>query len=137
MSTTHRFSPNTVLPKGGRLLQPPVKRQIGGWVKMTYDATVQRHGLTWLRVQGGFGGRGDREDWVADLPSGSVSVSDYDWVPGLWNARPCHGTFDAAIIAEMRRNVAYLRQTTAELRDKADHAEEAQHLMETALASLP
>lgn len=66
------------LPKGARNINP-VKRSLGSWVEMIFDAELIHRGILWLRVKDGFGGRGDREDWVAEL-SVSVSVSDYHFV---------------------------------------------------------
>lgn len=52
--------------------------KVGTLVPQQVDATLDMFGVTWFRVHGGFGGRFDREDWIADL-SVSVSVCDYNW----------------------------------------------------------
>ena len=75
--------PNTVLPEGGELIDP-VEMELGSYVKLTYDAKVEMHGVTWYRVKGGLGQSNyrrthEREDWVADIPRFSVSVHDYEW----------------------------------------------------------
>lgn len=67
------------LPVGATAIKP-VEKEIAGWVPQFYDAELSFLGITWLRVQGGFGSKGDREDWVAALPAGTVSVSEYDYV---------------------------------------------------------
>ncbi len=57
-----------------------MKKKIeGAWVEMTFDAEFFHRGIRWLRVKGGMGERGDREDWVADIPNVSISVHDYHW----------------------------------------------------------
>lgn len=72
----------TTLPKGAVLISP-VRLELGHYVPLEYDAKLERNGLTWYRVQGGFGrvgkARGDREDWVADAPGVSATVCDYHW----------------------------------------------------------
>lgn len=52
---------------------------IAGWLDQAYDEALVYRGVTWRHVEGGFGGRGDRDDWVADLPAGSISVNRYLW----------------------------------------------------------
>ena len=49
--------------------------EIGGWNPLDYDDEIVVNGLRWLRVAGGFGGKNDRTDWVADSPGICVSVS--------------------------------------------------------------
>lgn len=56
------------------LLDPPVKRQIGNYREMAYDATLELDGLVWCRAEGGFGEAGDREDWICDVDECSVHV---------------------------------------------------------------
>ncbi len=63
------------LPQGAREISSTTRR-IGTWAEMKFDAELIHRGIRWLRVKGGFGGRGDREDWVADIGV-SISVSDY------------------------------------------------------------
>lgn len=68
------------LPDGAKKIK---KRRIGPgycWVEtLEVDAELTRHGVRWLRVAGGFGGKGDREDWIVDASSVAVSVHDYNW----------------------------------------------------------
>lgn len=74
-----KFSPNTKLPAGATLLKRVRKLKIGNWVEMEYDAAIMRNGITWLRVKGGFSQDNQREDWIAELPHSTCSVSDYNW----------------------------------------------------------
>jgi len=91
--------PNTVLPKGGRLIKP-FQSTFGSWIKQTFDAKVERFGLTWYRVQGGFGGKGGREDWVADIPCACLSASDlYHDGLSLWGKK---GSFDQEAAKETK-----------------------------------
>lgn len=60
----------------------PTKKKLGSYVELTYDARLEYLGLNWFRVQGGFGGKGDRDDWVADVPGICVSVSRWHNKPG-------------------------------------------------------
>lgn len=48
---------------------------------MTFDRELYHNGIRWLRVKNGMGGRGDREDWVADVNHMTVSVHDYQFRP--------------------------------------------------------
>jgi hypothetical protein len=73
------IKPNTVLPKGAKLLNKPVRKQTGNWVSMVFDAKLVRKGITWLRVKDGMSGNNDREDWVADIPKICASAHDYEW----------------------------------------------------------
>lgn len=57
----------------------PITKAIEPWVEMTYDAMYVVAGIRWLRVKDSMGGRGDREDWVADFPGVCLSVHDYHW----------------------------------------------------------
>jgi len=66
----------------------PVKIRLreSGWVDhMRFDASLVLDGLTWLRVKGGFGGRGDREDWILAVPAICVSVSR--WRQEAWDSK--------------------------------------------------
>lgn len=68
------------LPDGARKLRP---KQLGPgyhWVPtLKVDARLDRHGVTWLRVRGGFGGDGHREDWIMAVKGLGESVNDYNW----------------------------------------------------------
>lgn len=71
------------LPKGSRKIVP-VKKEIGHWVKMTYDAQLIFRGVQWLRVKDGMSGNADREDWVANLGGVCISVHDYCFRAPYW-----------------------------------------------------
>ncbi len=75
------------------LLLQPKRQKIGGWVEQIHDAKLHRLGLTWYRVQEGFGGRGDREDWVADVPRIAVSVSR------CYNSQSWGSVFDDKVVS--------------------------------------
>lgn len=97
------------LPKGGKLLAKLIKKQIAGWVEMAFDAKVICHGVVWLRVKDGMGGRRDREDWVADLNASNISVHDYEFrAPywGLWK----FSSFEAACRDGLERQVGHLQR---------------------------
>ena len=69
--------PVTELDEPLRVTAVPEMRE-AGWVDdLTFDARCELDGLTWYRVRGGFGGRNDREDWVAAVPGSSVSVTGW------------------------------------------------------------
>lgn len=102
----------TRLPHGGVSINPAIKRSIGGWVEMEYDASTQRLGLTWLRAKDGFGDSGEREDWVADIPSGCLSVNRYNGEP--WKSGfTVYNSFDDAVIGETRRALKQSRDSLA------------------------
>lgn len=110
---THEDSkPNTVLPKGAKAITPPVKMKLDAWTEQEVDATVQRHGLTWYRVKGGMGGRGDREDWVADVPAVCISVHDYHYNGEDFG--PNHGSFDNACLQEARKSLEHAKEEREE-----------------------
>ncbi len=114
MKTTHEKSkPNTVLPKGGKLIKP-LRKKIGTWVEMEFDATCRRNGLTWFRVKNGMGERGDREDWVADVPGVSISVHDYHYNGEDFG--PSYGSFDNACLQESIRALHFAREELAKKR---------------------
>lgn len=118
------------LPRGARKFKKPTTRKVGGWVELPFDASVVRYGITWLRIVGGFGfERGDNgwerkgasEDWVADLPSSCVSVSQSDW------RKPYFGfivypSFDDAMKGELARATDHAEQEVEELKTKLNCA---------------
>lgn len=106
-------SPNAKLQKGAVLLPDVLTKETGTYVKMEFDARGEYFGLTWLRVKDGMGGRGDREDWVADIPGVSISVHDYHWNGEDFGAN--HGSFIGAIKAEMQLAFRYATGTEKEL----------------------
>jgi len=102
-----KFKPNSVLPKGAKLLPRIRTKPAGSWSDtLCYDASCERLGLTWLRVKSGFSSKNDREDWVADLPHGCLSVSDYNWNKGSFGHY--YGSFDDAILGETKRHIEHV-----------------------------
>jgi len=116
--------------RGMKILTRPIKRKIGSWVEMEYDAKIKRLGMTWLRVKGGFGGRGDREDWVGDVPFGCISVSNYNWTEHNFGH---YGTFDKAIIGETRLALENLESEIKKLAGKTAQARHCLTLLKSAL----
>lgn len=126
-----KFIPNSELPKEAKLLSRTKTTAIGGWSSMMLDATLTRNGIRWLRVKGGFSGRGDREDWIADLPSSCCSVADYNW-----NDLDCgtnYGTFEKALDGKLEIHLSYLRQ---ELKESSVKVHKLQVAIHTVLAAL-
>lgn len=132
--TRKLIAPNTVLPEGATRI-PTVNKTLAGRVEMPFDARVERFGLTWYRVAGGMGEpRNDsREDWCCDIPSGGMSVHDYQWREPRWGLDKFK-SFDEAVIAEMKRSVRSRKDKAAEYRESAKKAEQAVKLMTAALA---
>ncbi len=126
--------PNSVLPKGAKKIVT-LKREVGGWAEMEFDAICERHGLKWLRVKNGMGGRADSEDWVCDLPSACLSVHDYQWREPRWGFDK-FDSFDEAVLAEMRSGAKQAKHSASELREKANRADETVRLLTAALSSL-
>lgn len=112
-SKPERVKANTVLPKGARSIEPAKHAVIGAWKPQFFDAKVERHGITWYRVQNGMGGRNDREDWCADVPGVCIAVHDYHYNGEEFGAN--HGTFDNACLQEAR---IHLRQAKKEREKK-------------------
>lgn len=96
------------------------KKKICNWVEMEFDAKVVKHGVTWLRVKDGMGGRGDRDDWVADLPDACICVHDYNWT--TQNFGHNYGSFDAACLGELKRGLERQNYEVKELTQKLDKA---------------
>jgi hypothetical protein len=126
------IKPNTVLPRGGRLIKVS-KKKIGGWNPMKYDAKVVRFGLRIYRVAGGMGGANDREDWVVDVPHACVSVHCYQWRPPRWGFEK-FSSFDEVIEAMLTNAVGSVRADRADLLIKATNAEKCLRLLKTALS---
>jgi hypothetical protein len=121
----------TRIPHGYELIHSPVELQLGTFVPLVYDAKLQRNTIMWYRVQNGFGSRGDREDWVADLPV-SVSVSDYHWNGSDFG--PSYGTFDNACLQVLRIELLdYLPQMIQRAKDKLSRLESASEIISKAL----
>lgn len=111
------IKPNTILPRGGKLLKP-FKKQIGGWVAMEFDAEVQVSGVRWLRVMGGMGDKpdNDREDWVADVPL-TASVHDYQWREPFWGSVR-YATFEQGCRDQFKYALERLQAESTELESK-------------------
>lgn len=73
---------------------------------MEYDAAYSYRGIRWLRVKDGMNGAGDREDWVAELPTGTASVHDYQWREPRGGSVKAE-TFHDAMDIELRRMLEY------------------------------
>lgn len=99
------------------LLDPPVKRRIGNYREMAYDATLELDGLVWCRAEGGFGDDPtQREDWVCDVDECSVHVVRYlKPRPESWGTRPNEYTTDdgrdTAMRAVISEGIRYLFQS--------------------------
>lgn len=85
----------------------PERRQLGHWVPGVYDAVLEYRGITWRRHQGGFGKRGDREDWQADVPAANMNAMRYLNKPG-WG----HGG-DLTMEQAMDQKIEVARRTLA------------------------
>ena len=105
-------STDPTLPRGAKLLTPTLKKSIGNWVEMEYDAEIARLGLTWYRVKDGMGNSGDREDWVAFIPTGNLCVHDYHWKGPVFGVR--YSSFDQAIIGQTRQALQFARSRVIE-----------------------
>lgn len=123
------IKPNTILPKGGKLLKPPRKHRAGNWVEMVFDAEVQCADARWLRVKDGMGESGDREDWVADIPHVSASVHNYQFRPPYWGCVK-YKSFEAACKGQ-------LLKACQSARIKLKRLQEEVSLMEKTLQKLP
>ena len=118
------FKPNAKLPIGAKLLTPPLRAKIGDWVEMTFDACLFYRNIVWYRVKGGFGERSDREDWVADLPSNCVSISDYNWNPGSFES------FKKAMDSSLRRGLKHTKLDIEKLQKELDAAKLCENIIE-------
>lgn len=89
------------LHSGSKAINPPIKMKLGRCVEMEYDAALEFSGIRWFRVHKGMGCRGDREDWVADVPGICVSVHNYQWRAPFWGLVR-YESFRAAMIGEAK-----------------------------------
>ena len=58
-------------------LSKPIRKKIGGWVEMDFEAYFTYRGIMWFRPKGGgLGGDGhhSREDWLANTPGIAISA---------------------------------------------------------------
>jgi hypothetical protein len=100
------------LPPGAEAITP-IELHLGRGLPQTFDAKITLRGIAWYRVRSGFGGRGDREDWIADLAV-SVSVSDYHWNGSDFG--PDYGSFESACAAQAIRALQIAKQKLADAR---------------------
>lgn len=131
-NTMKTIAPNTQLPKGAKLLKKPLTHSIGGWSEMELDAVVERQGIKWFRVKGGMGDGGDREDWIANIPSGCLSVHDYQWREPRWGFEKFN-SFNEAVTAQIKRGIDFAKKKAVEYRQNADNADQTVQLLERAL----
>lgn len=119
------------LPEGAKTFSTPLKATVGSWVEMDFDAYFHKYGVRWLRVKDGMGGRGDRDDWVADTPRVGICVHDYHWTGPLFGHR--YPSFDAALRGEFRRALDGAKTRLSEAESKAKELRESITLIETAV----
>lgn len=93
--------------------------KINTWVEMEYDAKLVFKGVTWYRVHKGFGGRGDREDWVGDLPGVNLSVSDYMWMPSKRWGPVFYRSFEKALEGQMYRALQWTRKQLLQVEEES------------------
>lgn len=107
------------------------KAELGGYVSMEFDASVERHGFTWWHVKDGMGGGGDREDWVCDIPplGSSVSVHDYNWNKGSFGVK-LGKNFNEATLEALRRALGDARRERKQLVEKLVNCDKAILLLE-------
>lgn len=98
------------------ILKSPITRKFSTWVEMEYDAKLVFKGVTWYRVKGGFGQRGDREDWVGNLPGVSLSVCDYMWMKSKRWGFDVYPSFEKALEGQMRKALTWSRRKLIEVR---------------------
>jgi hypothetical protein len=111
------------LPPGALAISPPVEKKLSIFIPQTMDASLVRNGVTWYRVQGGFSGRGDREDWIADLLF-SCCVSDYNWRRYENDTfSQFFGSFTNALDRKLIQAAAHQREKVCKLRAQADELE--------------
>jgi len=128
-----KFIPNTVLPKGGKLLPKPIKKKIGSWVEQVVDAALVRNGIRWFRVKDGMGGRGDREDWIADVECMCCSVHDYNWIKEIDFGIIKYPTFEKAIDSQLKASFQQLQKQFKEQQAALNNMARAIKLTESTL----
>lgn len=123
------YKPNAKLPKGARRLDPPRTMKLDSWAELTFDAEIKCLGVTWYRVQGGFGHEHNkntfaREDWVAEINSACISVSDYNWTSDKTNFGTKYPSFEEAMRGEMQIACHTLEDKLCALTDKMKQTQE-------------
>lgn len=122
------------LPKYAKAIEP-VSKKLGGYVAMEYDAKLTRRGVDWYRCKDGMGQRGDREDWVADLPGCSVSVNDYNWNGKDFG--PSFKSFEDALDGMLKMALHHHEVSTQEKREKLAVAEATLERLTAAVEEMP
>ncbi len=107
------------------------KEKIGGWLEMEFDASVERHGLTWLHVKDGMGGHGDREDWICDLPFVAISIHDYNWNKNDPFGEKLGRNFDEAVLSALRGSIERTQRDRKELANKLVECDKAISMLES------
>lgn len=98
--------------------QVAISKKIGGLVEMKFDRELFRRGIRWLRVKDGMCGRGDREDWVADVEGLTVSVHDYQWKPPYFGLTT-YKSIREAMDDQMKRGISSLEEEIINAENKA------------------
>ena len=133
-----KYVPNSRLPKGAIMLARVVRKKIGGWVEMEYDAKIKRLGLWWWRAKGGFGDHNNRSEyWCAQIPAGCLCVDNSDWdgsLPFGYDTKTLYRSFDAAVKGETKAFVEQAKQREQETLEKYETAAEARKIIEHAAA---
>lgn len=119
MATDNR--PNTILPNGAKPIEPRTVT-VGSTLPQVVDAAIMLDGILWYRIQRGFGGRGDREDWIANIPALSVSVSDYHWNGEDLGS---YGTFENACRQQLISALEYGKQIEQKKKEELKDIESA------------
>lgn len=120
------------LPKGATMLPKIIKKSVGGWAEQEFDAKCERFGLTLYRIKDGFGGHGDREDWIVDVPSGCISINDYQYRAPYWGFER-YRSFDRAIAGNIERGIEREKGKIIEHERKAEAARKSLQLLKHAL----
>ena len=114
----------------------PLRKKLNGWVEMEFTQGTVYRGIVWLKTD--FGGRGDRIDWVADLPWGAVHVGKL--LTGRYKEGWIYGQFESLTLAmdhALERALASserdIQNTIEQLRKQIGQ----QHLVAHALGVLP
>lgn len=130
-----KFKPNAKLPRGAKKLPKPVHKKLGCWVQLTYDAVVERYGIKWYRVKGGFAeGDNSREDWCADVDQCCLAVHDYHWNGDDFG--PSYKSFDDACAGEIKSTQESLERIIKDCECKMKEAEVSMMKIENALKLL-
>jgi len=114
----------------------PLRKKLNGWRELEFTQGTLHRGIVWLRTD--FGGRGDRIDWVADVPWGSIYVSKYlsGWGSGGWHYGQYQSltlAMDLALERALARSERDIQETVERLRKQIGQ----QHLIAHALGVLP